>query len=318
MTTGNVITGNGFIQGTILNDCITGSNGVDFIEALDGNDEIFARGSGDRINAGDGDDIVFGGEGDDTIDGQDDADILHGEEGTDEIAGGDGNDVLLGGSNSPSTPGFEDLNGEDGHDLLIGGAGNDRLVGGDDGNSSDPDNDTLVGTDYASAGLREIDHLRGGRGADRFVLGEVRTDVSKTPHREGELVNQSLRQKVYYVDDDITSTGLGDYAYIEDFRPAQGDKIQLLDPLTRGGSFGRVNTFYYTRGESPIPGIGDEAIYLNSIFSFIEPELIAIVRWGGRRNPERQLNFNSDYFDYVSDVLTLEPIPFPSFPITLG
>ncbi|MEM7772951.1 MAG: hypothetical protein AAF327_20890 [Cyanobacteria bacterium P01_A01_bin.37] len=214
MSTANVIMGSGYILGTNLDDCITGSLDVDFIEALDGNDEIFAGGSGDRVNAGDGNDVVFGGTGDDTIDGQDDDDLLFGEEETDDIAGGDGNDVLIGGANSGFNPGFEVLNGEDGNDLLIGGAGDDRLVGGDDRrDGSEPDDDILVGTDYASAGVGEIDYFRGGAGADTFVLGELRSTVAKTPHREGEVVNQNLRQKIYYADNDITSTGVGDYAY---------------------------------------------------------------------------------------------------------
>lgn len=306
----NLIQDSGFIQGTELDDEIRGSNEIDFIEGLDGDDDIYGFGASDVINAGRGNDLVFGGEGDDEIDGQNGDDILYGEEGADDIAGGDGDDYLFGGAGTHPFR-VETLNGEDGHDVLIGGADDDRLVGGDD-SGGDPDDDFLVGTDFASAGVDEVDYLRGGQGADTFVLGEVKSTLEQDDLRKDELTGQTARQKQYYVDGGFNN-GNDSYAVIEDFRPGQGDTIQLIDPLTMGGIYNIQQS--YTVGASPIPGIDGQAIYLSSSYTFVPDDLIAIVRFGG--NPDRRLNLNSRYMSFVGEPFEWEFELPPGFPFPI-
>ena len=283
---------------------VTGSGlirGSDFDETIIGSDLR------DTILADSGCDVVYGRAGDDVIDGQNGDDVLYGQNGTDDIAGGDDDDYLFGGDNANPSGLLEELNGEDGDDVLVGGAGSDRLVGGDD-RGSDADNDYLVGTDYRAAGSGEIDYLRGGRGADTFVLGEVKAtiaDGAQGDYREDELTGRQPNQKAYY-----RSNGRNDYAVIEDFRPgAQGDKIQLLAQAPRT-EFGM---FEYVVEESPFSNTPGQAIYLRtSRLRFVEPDLIAIVQFGG--NSDRQLNLNARYMDYVSGSNLIpfpDPPPFP-------
>jgi Ca2+-binding RTX toxin-like protein len=83
-------------------------------------------------------------------------DLLRGNKGNDTIYGGSGFDTLYGGD------GNDTLYGETGNDTLYGGTGNDTLYGGD-------------GEDWLNGyggGSTEIDTLVGGRGYDRFVLGD--------------------------------------------------------------------------------------------------------------------------------------------------
>ncbi|MEB3211250.1 MAG: calcium-binding protein [Leptolyngbyaceae bacterium] len=301
----NVIQGSGQILGTPLDDCIIGSAGIDYIWAEDGDDEVEAGAGADVVKAGRGNDTVSGGEGNDEIDGQNGDDILFGDEGADEIAGGDGNDYLFGGSNLSD---IDDLNGEDGHDVLVGGAGYDRLVGGDDSGSGD-DDDYLVGTDYVAAGDGEIDYLRGGRGADTFVLGETKAALEQDDLRKDELTGQMVDQKAYYLDAGFGNGNAG-YAVIEDFRPNDGDTIQLLNPDVLSGGSIFVQTQFYTVGPSPIPGVQGSAIYISSKYTFVPDDLIAIVRFAA--NPDRQVNLNSRYMSYVGEAKPLE-LPMPPF-----
>lgn len=301
----------------MMADCIIGSSAVDWIEGYEGDDEIEGGGSGDRIYGGDGDDVISGGDGDDRIDGQNDDDIIYGDAGTDDLAGGDGDDYLFGGENAATFSWLiESLNGEDGNDVLIGGAGNDRLVGGDDGRNdpNDPDDDYLVGTDYTAGGLGEIDYLRGGRGADTFVLGEVRSTLQQDDLRLDELTGQTVRQKTYYVDGAFKN-GNDSYAVIEDFRIAQGDTLQLIDPAKMGGIYSAPQS--YVVGPSPIPNVPGSAIYLQSNWSFFPDDLIAVVQFGV--NAERQVNLGANYISYVGDPpppLEFEPFPLP-FPVPI-
>ena len=98
--------------------------------------------------------------------------------------------------------GNDELKGNDGNDVLIGGTGNDVLKG-------ENDNDILIGVDPLStiAGRGEYDTLTGGKGVDRFVLGDTKL--------------------VYYNDGNNTNKGLSDYAAILDFDVKEGDVIQL-------------------------------------------------------------------------------------------
>jgi Ca2+-binding RTX toxin-like protein len=86
------------LQGSDLDDTLSGTN------------------ANDQINAGAGDDTVSGAGGDDTLIGGAGADSISGDDGNDLLQGGAGNDRLYGGY---------------GNDILDGGEGNDQLDGGD-------------------------------------------------------------------------------------------------------------------------------------------------------------------------------------------
>ncbi|MGK7887736.1 MAG: calcium-binding protein [Leptolyngbyaceae cyanobacterium] len=308
----NLIHGSGLINGTLGDDCIVGSPSVDFINADDGDDEVYGNAGGDRINGGDGNDFLDGGDGDDTMDGQNGDDVLFGGDGAEDMAGGDGNDYLFGGDNALfARP--EELFGEDGDDILIGGPGNDYLEGGSN-SGTDTDNDYLVGTDYTydSTNSNEIDVLTGGRGADTFVLGELRSIIEQDDWRQDELTGQSDWRKQYYQN----GWGRGDdsYAVIEDFRPNQGDQIQLIDPnsLMEGAPGLRPS---YVVAPSSISGIPGSAIYIQSVWAAKPPDLVAIVKFPA--NPDRTVNLRSDYMNFLIGSTEFEPIN-PPLPIPIA
>lgn len=88
------------------------------------------------------------------------------------------------------------LYGEEGNDLLKGGQGTDFLDGGQG-------NDILIGVEIKSSApsRSERDVLIGGKGADRFQVGD--------------------ESHIFYDDGKANSSGLGDYALIKDFKPAE-------------------------------------------------------------------------------------------------
>jgi Ca2+-binding RTX toxin-like protein len=88
-------------------------------------------------------------------------DVIRGGQGNDTIYGGEGNDIIYG--EDEFDDGFSDPNNS--IDALYGGIGSDVLYG----NSG---NDRLDGSDAIAKGTLEKDILVGGRGADRFILGD--------------------------------------------------------------------------------------------------------------------------------------------------
>lgn len=169
-------------------------------------------------------------------------DNIRGGVGNDKISGGDGNDALFGDSSD------DILNGGRGNDSVFGGAGGDRLFG-------DEGDDVLTGADAAvGRGAGEIECLTGGVGRDRFVLGAT--------------------QGAFYSDNNISTSGISDYALISDFNALE-DTIQLSGPKSR-----------YSLGASPAGLAAGTAIFLNES----RPELIAIVQ--GSTN----LNLSANYF----------------------
>ncbi|XZN98618.1 MAG: calcium-binding protein [Microcoleus sp.] len=169
-------------------------------------------------------------------------DNIRGGAGNDYITGGDGNDALFGDSSNDT------LYGGRGNDSVFGGSGNDRLFG-------DEGDDVLTGADAATGkGFGEIDRLTGGVGRDRFVLGAT--------------------QGAFYSDNNISTSGLSDFAVITDFNALE-DTIQLSGPKSR-----------YSLGASPAGLPAGAAIFLNES----RPELIAIVQ--GSTN----LNLSANYF----------------------
>ena len=149
-----------------------------------------------------------------------------------DVTGTSGDDVLTGtyAAFKPHLPGYltteeptvlrgdDVLRGGGGDDVLVGYSGDDQLFGGDG-------KDILFGTTLSSSSLkggganetfeprdiRQVDVLRGGAGADLFVLGES--------------------GGIYYGDDPTISRGvsssLPDHALIADLNPNEGDIIHL-------------------------------------------------------------------------------------------
>lgn len=129
--------------------------------------------------------------------GTNEGDNLSGGAGDDKIEGKKGNDTIFG------SAGDDEIEGDDDNDILIGGIGSDELKGG-------KGSDELIGVDtingVSGLGVGEIDTLKGEKDSDRFILGD---------------------NGVYYNDGDVTNSGLGDYALIDDFEFKEGDTIQL-------------------------------------------------------------------------------------------
>ncbi|TDF79169.1 type I secretion C-terminal target domain-containing protein [Pseudomonas sp. H9] len=194
----------------------------------------------DTVNGGDGNDIIFGdlvsfdgiaGNGIEAIqalvarelkmnlgdvDGRvlhkyisehvSDFDVSRANDGADTLLGGDGNDIIFGQGGDDRLEGGKGsdiLLGGSGKDVLIGGAGNDTLVGGEG-------NDTLLGDEGNDIliGGKGDDILTGGSGADTFVwkAGDTGKDV------------------------------------IKDFKPGEGDRLDLSD-LLQGEKASTIDNF---------------------------------------------------------------------------
>lgn len=102
------------LQGTEVDDIVSGLQGDDWISSSDGNDLVFGGSGFDSINAGDGHDIVYGEDGSDVIEAGHGDDEVYGGLGKDTLHGQEGNDVLFGGNDEEP-------------DILIGGDGDDRI-----------------------------------------------------------------------------------------------------------------------------------------------------------------------------------------------
>ncbi|MBE9045845.1 hypothetical protein IQ255_15770 [Pleurocapsales cyanobacterium LEGE 10410] len=170
-----------------------GNSNNNTLEGYDGDDTLYGYGGNDSLYGYDGSDWLYGHDGDDVISGHDGDDYLFGGEGKDILFGDSGNDFFWGGS------GWDKMGGSAGDDIMYGSSGNDVLLGGGD-------NDRLYGSDSTAKGFYEIDELTGNQGADVFVLG-----------------TQFGGGGAWY-----TADGEHDYAYIQDFNRAEGDKIQVF------------------------------------------------------------------------------------------
>jgi serralysin len=141
--------------------------------------------------------VINGTSGNDTLTASSDSQTIYGRSGNDVIKAGAGNDTAYG------QQGQDTVYGEDGDDVLVGGSGKDTVIGGSG-------KDTLIGTFASgdtSTGRGEIDKLTGNAGADLFILGD--------------------RTSAFYNGGNTSSSGIEDYALIDDFSLADGDVIQL-------------------------------------------------------------------------------------------
>jgi Transposase DDE domain group 1/RTX calcium-binding nonapeptide repeat (4 copies) len=123
--------------------------------------------------------------------------------------------------------------GNAGNNTVLGGQGNDSMNGrgGSDSLSGGNGVDLLTGADVSTFGVDEIDILAGGAGSDRFILASS--------------------AGTYYNDGNNLSSGLGDYAVIQDF--SKGDVIQLQQGIS------------YVLGSTPnSTGLGGTGIYIDN------------------------------------------------------
>ncbi|MEM1392439.1 MAG: FG-GAP-like repeat-containing protein [Cyanobacteria bacterium P01_H01_bin.150] len=283
--------GEDVLNGGLDNDRVYGGEGNDTLDGGTGNDYLNGGTDNDLLSGGDGRDRLYGGEGEDYLSGGLENDYLKGEDGDDYLDGGDGKDRLFGG---------------DGNDWIVGGFGNDRIDGGDGDDTivgsislmgmgfieGDLGDNTLEGIEIEDSFIfnpldligedeinesnfyREVDRLKGGAGADIFVLGN-------------ELFGAS------YDDKNPFTSGKRDYALIEDFDLTEGDNIVLFGSeqsyyleRTRGGVgifkyddiFGEILDIETIDGE----GIPTESFLIGDIEQpreFMgEGELIAVLR----------------------------------------
>ena len=197
-------------QGTAADDNISSLAGKDFLKGEAGNDVIDAGADNDRVYGGAGEDTISGGTGNDYLNGGTENDSLDGGEGRDRLYGGEGDDTLNGGAGKDylkGVSGNDELDGGEGRDRLYGNAGDDTLTGGsgNDRIAGGDGADLITGVDVATFSVGELDRLYGGDGNDTFVLGNA--------------------SGAFYADEDITTNGKRDYAFILDFEI--GDTIQL-------------------------------------------------------------------------------------------
>ncbi|MBP2159785.1 MULTISPECIES: calcium-binding protein [Asticcacaulis] len=225
---------NDALSGTVGDDTVFGHNGQDVLDGGAGSDTLDGGRNEDVLNGGDGNDSLFGGVNADTIQGQAGDDVVYGDvaaltaavaAGNDNVEGGDGNDVIFG-------DGEQMVTAQGGKDYLWGGNGNDVIygdaksltagsAGGKDVLYGDDGNDTLYGdgaTSDASAGGDDKlyggkgnDVLHGGGGNDLFVFegkgfgNDVIADFSRS---EGNRDKIDLSQmKVAFEDLELTVVG---------------------------------------------------------------------------------------------------------------
>ncbi|MEJ2622402.1 MAG: calcium-binding protein, partial [Candidatus Thiodiazotropha sp.] len=139
------------LEGTDLDDPITGSERDDEIDGGWGDDLLFGENGNDWLN---------GSEGNDSLDGGDGSDRLYGDSGNDTLDGGDGADRLYGGD------GDDILHASDG-DLLNGGNGNDRYL------YTLGDGDLLIHNQSLDTESEDVLELLGGIAVEDVALSRV-------------------------------------------------------------------------------------------------------------------------------------------------
>lgn len=229
-------------------------------------DQLYGLSGSDIILSGAGDDFISGGQGNDYMDGGSGADRMEGGSGNDFYLVDNVGDVLAeinqsgfdhGGIESVQSSAdftlptaLEHLNLTGNAQRGTGNASNNTITGTPGANllQGFAGADTLNGT---GSGASEVDRLNGGANNDIFVLG----DGSRR-----------------FYDDGVTSNpGLGNYAIIEDFTPAQTDKLRLTGLAAE-----------YLLGPSPIADLIGTGLYHdsngNGILDPATDELIAVLQ----------------------------------------
>jgi Ca2+-binding RTX toxin-like protein len=210
------------LEGQMGNDKLGGGHGNDRLYGGLGRDTLYGGGGWDGLDGGADDDRLLGGYGNDRLLGQAGRDRLEGQMGSDRLSGGNGNDRLYGGLGHDTLYGgnnWDLLNGGRDRDDLYGGRGRDRLDGGTHGDRllGGPDNDRLLGR----AGN---DQLLGGDGGDTLYGGNGRDRLDGGAH--DDRLHGGAGADVFVFN--------GGRDRIDDFRPAQGDRLLLDGNLWRG------------------------------------------------------------------------------------
>jgi hypothetical protein len=170
------------INGSWIDDSLTGTVGDDQINGQSGHDTLDGGTGDDTLSGASGQDVLLGGDGSDALDGGSGHDTLSGGDGADTLEGQSGDDLLSGGA------GDDSLDGGWGADTLFGGAGNDTIhaIGGDvvDGGAGDDlismggysgGSDTIAfgpgsGHDTATGFSPDSDHIHIGTAAPEDVI----------------------------------------------------------------------------------------------------------------------------------------------------
>lgn len=225
------ITGPTSGTGNSLANNITGSTGPNLLFGLDGNDTLTGGGGSDTLDGGNGDDTF-------NITDQNTTIIETVNGGYDKAIVKVNNYILNPGAfvEEIQIAAIASVTGATGNELaniliannagngLNGGGGSDKLIGGSG-------EDYLTGTNLS--GIGEIDVLTGGAGPDHFQLT---TGVD-----------------LLYDDGDANSAGRGDYAWIKDFKPAEGDRITMAGSTSGRVLFGSTLIF---AGDAVVNGTG--------------------------------------------------------------
>ncbi|RSU59864.1 hypothetical protein DAH51_06200 [Sphingobium yanoikuyae] len=159
------------VDGTQLDDVLTGSASANVLNGNGGNDRIYGGAGNDVINGGSGDDLLVGGSGNDVFDGGSGTDLIYGEAGNDTFLINNGwtgsyGEVFVGGSGSDTF----DISAVIGFATttinLTDGEFTYTPVGGGPISLSSIEN--VVGSDAADSitGSGEVNRLSGNAGAD--------------------------------------------------------------------------------------------------------------------------------------------------------
>jgi Ca2+-binding RTX toxin-like protein len=171
----------------LIDDVLTSNNSLNYsikvaaiIDAGGGDDVVVGGDLGNDIIGGAGNDTLYGGRLDDWLLGGDGNDVLDAGTADQAALGGDGN-YLDGGA------GNDTLKGREGSDWLEGGDGADIITGG-------------AGDDILAGGAGDGDNLKGGSGADQYVvrrgdgLDQLEEDGTGAPvaNGTGDAITQRL------------------------------------------------------------------------------------------------------------------------------
>jgi Ca2+-binding RTX toxin-like protein len=230
------------VQGTNLDDALTGAATDNALSGFDGNDTLSGLDGADKLNGGAGNDVLRGGVGADALDGSAGTDTAMYSEGsigvTVDLLAGTG---LGGNAQGDTLADIENVYGSHGNDAITGNDASNGLVGSDG-------NDTLSGGSGVDTLLGDTgnDVLRGGAGADILQGGDGIDIAMYSESAVGITVNLAL------------GTGLGGNA--------QGDTLAAIEGVY-GGSAGDtlvgdagVNTLVGNAGDDVLQGAGGRDI----------------------------------------------------------
>ena len=248
--TGDVLTSIENVNGSLFNDMIEGTSGVNHLLGGDGVDVINGLDGNDIIEGGNGGDTMDGGAGIDTLSylhalgsvtvdlrlstrvvaagdadgdlfvgfenmlGSDYADTFYGNVGNNKMEGGFGNDTLIGWS------GDDMIYGDGGNDSLNGGVGNDTLYGGvgDDSLSGVGGNDILIGGFGA-------DRLGGGTGLDVFRWETADQSLTIASDTVLDFVRGEDKLDLALIDANLLQTGDQAFALVAAFSFVAGQLV---------------------------------------------------------------------------------------------